>query len=217
MLASLLFHLYKIPSLRLRHLILYLVPKLEGGPFYSKTLRRIFREFDRVDVGLYTHGGCFTPGAIDRETTIGRYCSIASGVRILTINHPLDFKSTHAFFFNPKLGYCGKELVEYNPISVGNDVWMGHNSIVMPNVKQIGDGAVIAAGAVVNKDVPPFAVVVGNPARVVRFRFPPDVIGQLLVERWWDKPIEELDLNEYTRHFLKKSASLVEQQEVLPD
>ena len=201
MLASLLYHLYKIPSLRLRQLILYLVPKLEGGEFYSKTLRRIYRDYLGVEIGLYTHGGCFVRQAVDRHATIGRYCSIASGVRILNINHPLDFKSTHAFFFNPKLGYCAEELVGHIPIAIGNDVWMGHNSIVMPNVKRIGDGAVIAAGAVVNKDIPPFAVVVGNPARVVRFRFPPEIIARLLEERWWDKPIEELDLNEYTRSY----------------
>lgn len=216
MLASFLFHLYKIPSLRLRQLILYLVPKLDGGEFRSKTLRRIYRDFEGVDVGMFTHGGCFARGAIDRYAIIGRYCSIASGVRILSINHPLEFKSTHAYFFNPGLGYCQEEHVRYGSISIGNDVWMGHNAIVLPSVKRIGDGAVVAAGSVVNKDVPPFAVVVGNPARVVRFRFPPEVIAQLLVERWWDKPIEELDLNEFTRPFLQNASAPMDPEEILP-
>jgi serine acetyltransferase len=78
------------------------------------------------------------------------------------------------------------------PLKIGNDVWLGHNSIIMPNVKEIGTGAVIGAGAVVNKDVPPYAVVVGNPARVVKYRFEKCVIEELLKSKWWEKSIEEL-------------------------
>ena len=138
---------------------------------------------------------------MDRYTTIGRYCSIAGGARTLNIDHPMDLKSTHGFFFNPVLNYCGKGAMEYIPLAIGNDVWLGTNCMILPHARRIGDGAVIAAGAVVNKDVPPYAVVVGNPARVVRFRFPKEVIEELLVSRWWEKPIEELNLSEFCRPY----------------
>ena len=91
-------------------------------------------------------------------------------------------QSTHAFFFNPYFKYCTEDNLESIPLTVGNDVWIGHNAIIMPNVKSIGDGAVIAAGSVVNKDIPAYAVVVGNPARIVRYRFSKEKIEELLYE-----------------------------------
>ena len=185
----------------LRPMVFKLLYRLEGGAFYSKTLRRIFQCYHKVEIGMYTHGGCFVPGAIDRFTTIGRYSSIAYGVRTSNRNHPMEFKSTHGFFSNPKLGYRPDDPLHYIPLEIGNDVWIGANALILPHVRTIGDGAVIAAGAVVNKHVPPYAVVVGNPARVVRFRFPKEVIEELLASRWWDKPIEELDLSEFCRPY----------------
>jgi len=202
MLESCLFGLYRIDNRALRFLIRRLVLRWERGEFHSQTLRRIFRKYYGVEIGLYTHGNCFVPGEIDRFTTIGRYSSIARGVRMLNIDHPMEFKSMHGFFFNPELDYCRQNLMDYKPLFVGNDVWIGANALILPHVRTIGDGAVIAAGAVVNKDVPPYAVVVGNPARVVRFRFPPAIIERLLAERWWEKPIEELDPSEFCRPYL---------------
>ena len=113
-------------------------------------------------------------------------------------NHPLEFKSMHGFFFNPHLGYCEKDVVEYISLNVGHDAWIGHNAIILPNVKEIGIGAVVAAGAVVNKDVPPYAVVVGNPARTVRFRFSPEIISNLLESKWWEKSIEEIKKSDFS-------------------
>jgi virginiamycin A acetyltransferase len=202
LIADILYRLYPAKTRILRALFLRMVCRLEGGDIYSQTLRRIFRDYYRVDVGLYTHSECFVPGAFDRHTTVGRYCSIAQGVRTMNRNHPLEFKSTHAFFFNPELGLIREDPINYLPLEIGNDVWIGAKAVILPNVRKIGDGAVIGASAVVNKDVPPYAVVVGNPARVVRFRFPPEVISRLLASRWWEKPIEELDLNEFTRPYL---------------
>ena len=85
----------------------------------------------------------------------------------------------------------------------GNDVWIGHNAIIMPNVKNIADGAVIAAGAVVNKDIPPYAVAVGNPSRIVRFRFSKEIIEELIASRWWEKSIEEIKpvIGEFTKNY----------------
>jgi virginiamycin A acetyltransferase len=203
MLTYFLYTAYRFATLRTR--VLNLLDRLEGGEFYSPTLRRIFRDYHNVEIGLYTHGACFVPRAIDRFTTIGRYCSIAHGVRTFNHNHPMNFKSTHAFFFNPHFGKCPNFNVEITHLVIGNDVWIGANALILPNTRNIGNGAVIGAGAVINKDVPPYAIVVGNPARVVRFRFPPKVIDELVASKWWEKPIEQLNMGEFGRPFLQDS------------
>jgi acetyltransferase-like isoleucine patch superfamily enzyme len=197
--SDLLFLLYKVHNGRFRRTIRSLVMRLEGGEMYSQTLRRIFRVYHQVDIGLYTHGGCLQPGMVSPLTTIGRYCSIASGVRILNRDHPVDFKSTHALFFNPQLGFCKEELVPYMPKVIGSDVWIWAGAVILPSATNIGHGAVIAANALVNKDVPPYAVVVGNPARVVRFRFSQEVIDHLLESKWWERDIDQLlqDIEDY--------------------
>jgi acetyltransferase-like isoleucine patch superfamily enzyme len=177
---------------RLRGLVPRVARHLEGGEFRSTTLREIFARYWGVEVGLYTHGGCFQTGMVDAKTKIGRYCSIAYGVRIVNHNHPLSFKGTSGLFFNPELGLCDRWLVEHNPLEIGNDVWIGVNAVILPEVSRIGDGAVVGAGAVVNRDVPPYAVVLGNPARVVKYRFSEEVIAQLLKEKWWEKDLAEL-------------------------
>jgi len=110
-------------------------------------------------------------------------------------NHPIEFQSTHPYFFNTSLGYVKKELIPMREIVIGNDVWVGRNTLILPSVKKIGDGAVIGAGAVVTKDVPDFSVVVGNPAKVVKYRFSEEVQGKIKASRWWDKDIEELQKN----------------------
>ena len=192
MICKMLYKLYRIKNHRIKKMIRTFVTKIEKGEMYSETLRRIYKDYHDVEIGMYTHGGCFIPFQVDRHTTIGRYCSIARTVRIMNRNHPLDFKSTHAMFCISSFQLCEQDLVSHIPLKIGNDVWIGHGAIVMPNVREIGDGVVIAAGAVVNKNVPPYAIVVGNPARVVRFRFSEDVINELLSSRWWEKSIDEL-------------------------
>ena len=80
-------------------------------------------------------------------------------------------------------------------------MFMGHNVIILPSVNKIGDGAVIGAGSVVHEDVPPYGVVVGHPARLVRYRFNKEVIAGLLASRWWEKPLRELaqDIESFRR------------------
>ena len=119
---------------RLRGLVLRVARRLEGGEFRSTTLREIFARYWGVEVGLYTHGGCFQIGMVDAETKIGRYCSIAYGVRIVNHNHPLSFKGTSGLFFNPELGLCDRWLVERTPLEIGNDVWIGVNAVILPAV-----------------------------------------------------------------------------------
>jgi acetyltransferase-like isoleucine patch superfamily enzyme len=188
--SKLVIKLYGTNSLG-RALAVRIVNRLDGGEMYSVTLREIFRRYHGVDVGLYTHGGCFTPHAFGRNTTIGRYTSIARSAFAATLDHPTHFKGMHGFFFNANLGYTDRAR-EYSTLRIGHDVWLGHNAIITSNVNQIGDGAVVGAGAVVFKDVPPYAIVVGNPGRVVRYRFPPETIARLLEEKWWDRDIEDL-------------------------
>jgi acetyltransferase-like isoleucine patch superfamily enzyme len=169
-----------------------LVTRLEGGEMFSRTLRRIFRQYHGVDVGLYTHGGCFVPNNMAPGVVIGRYCSIAVTAYAFTRNHPMDLRSSHAVFFNPLLGFADSEIVPRGRLVVGNDVWIGHNAVVLPSVSSIADGAVVSAGAVVNKNIPPYAVVAGNPCRVVRYRFSDSVISDLLASRWWEQPLGAL-------------------------
>jgi tetrahydrodipicolinate N-succinyltransferase len=105
----------------------------------------------------------------------------------------MEFKSTHGYFFNPVLKLCDKHLVDTIPLKIGNDVWIGEYAVILAHVTEIGDGAVIGAGTVVNKNVPPYAVVIGNPGRVVRYRFSKEIIEKLLASRWWEKDVEQID------------------------
>lgn len=168
----------------------------------SPTLRRIFADYHQIEIGLYSYGNCFDPHAMAQFTKIGRYCSFADGTRVFSGNHPVEFRSTHPYFYEPAFGYVETELIPRNRLTIGNDVWLGYNSVILPGVKRIGDGAVIGAGAIVTKDVPDFAVVVGNPARVVRYRFSEDTQREIKNSNWWDKSIEELRENmpEFTRN-----------------
>ena len=189
------YKIYRLNNNRIRSLILKILNRIEGGTFYSSTLREIFRNYHKVDIGMYSHGACFVPGQIDQHTIVGNYCSMAPTARVMNRNHPMEFISMHGFFFNTVFGFCQEDHIEYIPLNIGHDVWLGHNSIIMPYVQNIGTGAVIGAGAVVNKDVPPYAVVVGNPARIVRYRFSQEKIDELLKSKWWEKSIEEIRPN----------------------
>lgn len=185
-----------------RYLSTKLINRLEGGEIHSDSLREIFRRYHGVTIGAYTHGGCFVPHNFGRNTRIGRYSSIARSAFAATLDHPTEFKGMHGFFFNSNLGYTD-HVRDYAELNIGNDVWLGHNAVIGSNVRNIGDGVVIGAGAVVFKDVPPYAVVVGNPGRVVRYRFSTETIAKLLEERWWDKDIEDLapDIRLFDRPF----------------
>lgn len=194
--GNLLFFLYGIIKRRMiRSFILNLVPKLEGGLLLSLTIRKIFFSYHNIDIGLYSQSGCFVIynfSATPPMTTIGRYCSIANTVHAFNANHPMNLKSSNAIFFNPKLGYSKKDILTRTALNIGNDVWIGHNAIIMPTVSNIGDGAVIGAGALVYQDVPPYAVIAGVPGQVVRKRFPQAIIDELQTSKWWEKSLDEL-------------------------
>ena len=145
---------------------------------------------------------------------VGSFCSIASDVCVGMGTHDLNKLSTSPLFTEKHNGtgssWVNQEPSPYKQVIVGNDVWIGERALVMGGL-QIGDGAVIAAGAVVTKDVPPYAVVGGVPAKVIKYRFSPDIIGKLERLKWWTlsenvlkKHIEEFQTNEITVDVLDK-------------
>ena len=135
------------------------------------------------------------PKILDNDTGAtlrgGSFCSIAEGVKIyLGGHHQTVFASTYPFgkINQHVFGYGGYDV---NPnrgdIHIGSDVWIGEDAKIMPNVK-IGHGAVIGCGAIVTKDVKPYSIVAGNPAKFIKYRFSEEVINELLDIAWWDLP-----------------------------
>jgi len=163
--------------------------RLERGGFYSATARELLRRHHDVEVGAYSYGECMIPGVFPPGVTIGRYTSIAPGVRVYNQNHPLAHLSTHPFFYDPRLRCVGENPIPRHRLRIGNDVWVGVNAIITPGCTRIGDGAVIGAGAVVTRNVDDFAIVAGNPARLIRYRFAPAQQETIRRARWWDLPL----------------------------
>lgn len=144
-----------------------------------------------------TIGKCSCMGTLSAayDTSIGKFCSIARECYIGGASHPLDRVSTSGCFYL-KFNFTGKCYYEndYNwhtRTTIGNDVWLGIRTIVLGGVT-IGDGAVIGAGSIVTKDVGPYEIWAGNPARFIRKRFDDDTIEKLLESKWWDWSDEEL-------------------------
>jgi acetyltransferase-like isoleucine patch superfamily enzyme len=127
---------------------------------------------------------------------IGKYCSIAGGVKISFGDHNANLPSTFPFSayssFWPNLPSEVQHHTSKGDVVIGNDVWIGIDAFIGSGVT-VGDGAVIGAKAVVTKDVPPYGIAVGNPARIARYRFKPDIIRDLLMLKWWELDDTEVD------------------------
>jgi len=163
-------------------------------PFTSISLRKKFAyEYD-IHIGLYSYG-CFDSLRIAHGTRIGRYCSFATTSVIFNGSHGLEFLSLHPYLYNPALKVVETETIQRTKCSVEDDVWVGHNAIILPGVKIVGRGSVVAAGAVVTKDVPRYAIVAGNPAHVLRYRFDATIIERIEATNWWLWSKEELIRN----------------------
>ena len=151
-----------------------------------------------VDMGLFSYVG---PQSELRSCSIGRFCSIAANVAIGPAEHPVDWVTSHP------VGYAGMKHFKDSPLwqlfegeprrfegnggetKIGHDVWIGRNVVIRQGVV-IGDGAIIAANSFVNKDVAPYSIVGGSPAKVIRMRHSDVLIERLLAARWWDWAIE---------------------------
>ena len=142
------------------------------------------------------------------NTNIGRYCSIASGVNIGQGNHPYKWLSTSPFQYEQSFRFKTGPKYKYHDMYqkykvpennrrkaldsirkpktiIGNDVWIGTNAIVLPGVR-IGNGAIIGAGCIVTKDVPDYAIIAGNPGKVIKYRFNHNIINRLIKLKWWN-------------------------------
>ena len=151
--------------------------------------------FCRLNLTELGDGSYVANGSRINNAKIGKFCSIGPDTRIGLGKHPVkDFVSTHPAFYSPRnaAGFSfsnRNKFVETERVIIGNDVWLGQSAIVCDGVR-IGDGACIAAGAVVTRDVAPYTIVGGVPAQFIRYRFPENVITRLLEIRWWERDIE---------------------------
>jgi len=154
-------------------------------------------EVIRCTIGAYSY---VSEDCILQHATVGRFCSIARSVLIGLGEHPLgENASTSPWFYSRQGSFAGR--AEHfdgfceNPVTViGSDVWIGAGAILKAGIR-VGDGAVIGAGAVVTKDVPGYAIVVGIPAKILRYRFADDVIADLTRLQWWNLELPQILAN----------------------
>lgn len=166
----------------------------EKSTFTKKSHIRYFAKLTNVQLNAYSRIGlsCFI-----KNTKIGKFTAIARSCVIGLGQHPTNYLSSNSIFYKKgSWGYHDDWIgnVEFNnnlPIMIGNDVWIGIKCIIMDGVT-IGDGAIVAAGSVVTKDVPSYSIVGGVPAKVIKYRFSEEIINRLLEIKWWNLTDEEI-------------------------
>jgi virginiamycin A acetyltransferase len=172
-----------------------LIPFLKA-PVVQRTIRQIVNEETiyyaspellRIAQPSFVRARLLRYSPDDPQASVGRFCSLNDASYLLTGgDHHTEYVSTCLFYF--AMGAGPKRFADSKgPIVIGNDVWSGFGSVVLPGVT-VGDGAVLAAGAVVTRDVPPYSIVGGVPAKVISYRFEEPVRAALLRIRWWDWP-----------------------------
>ena len=145
-----------------------------------------------VTIGRYSYTGANT---ILKTAEIGNFCSLSWNISATGNRHDYLKLTAHPVSQLTSFGIVDENGPhEKRKIIIGNDVWIGANACIMPGVK-IGDGAVIGAGAIVTKDIPPFAVAAGNPARIIKYRFSDEQISDLMAIKWWNWSDEKLREN----------------------
>ena len=169
-----------------------------------------------VSIGRYTCGHAYLLQDFPMATSIGRFCSINKTARIV-VNHPMTSVCTHSFIdvrmFNSKEEmkrideyvekygtyegnhpFRASKIRDNKPVEIGNDVWIGANVVILPGVK-IGDGAILAAGAIVTKDVEPYSIVGGVPAKHIKYRFSDELVAAFMRIKWWEWPVDKIKDN----------------------
>lgn len=166
---------------------------------------RLFKLEKAVRVGQNTSIGDYTfigenTNLGDNCASIGRYCSIGQNCLIGPNIHPIERMSTSAVFYSKSWGvveHSEKSYFNVKPVVIENDVWVGAYAVIMPGVR-VGTGAIIGANSVVTKDIPDYAIAVGTPATVIKYRFDNSTIRKLQSSKWWEKKPEEV-LGEYEK------------------
>lgn len=136
-------------------------------------------------IGNYTR---IKPGCVLKHVEIGKFCSVANNVMIGLGQHPTNLLSTNSIFYKPGVRTDFAKSIDFEEeknIHIGHDVWIGNGAVIMDGIN-IGNGAIIASRAVVTKDVPPFSIVAGIPAKVIRYRFKQEIINYLEETEWWN-------------------------------
>jgi len=158
---------------------------------------------NRCRIGRYTFINRGT--TLFYNTKVGRYCSIGKNCEIGAVDHPIDWLSTSPIQYNigaefdykedcanfKQIKFTEQEDIENKGTDIGNDVWIGSLVFIKCGIT-IGDGAILAAGSVITKDIPPYAIVGGVPAKIIRYRFDRDTIDRLLELKWWDMDLKDL-------------------------
>jgi virginiamycin A acetyltransferase len=142
----------------------------------------------KIKVGYATTFGY--NNILSGNITIGKYCQLGADVAIHATNHPISYLTSY-IGSNLFLGEL-RQFKEEKQITIGNDVWIGHNVIIVGNVT-IGNGAILAAGSVITKDVPAFTIVGGVPAKIIKKRFSAEIMEEIEKLNWWDLTEEELE------------------------
>ena len=162
------------------------------GAYCEVGARTLLTEVTMDDYSYIVNDGQMT------YTEVGKFCSIAAMTRINPGNHPMQRATQAHFTYRASAYFPGEpdeaEFFDWrrgNRVRIGHDVWIGHGAVILPG-RSIGIGAVVAAGAIVTKDVPAYTIVAGNPARIVRRRFPEDIAERLMQLGWWNWEHEAL-------------------------
>lgn len=171
---------------------------------------------DNTIVGDFSYTG---KDCMFQNVKIGKFANIAAAVRIGATDHPMTRATLHHFTYRKRMyGFSDKDDETFfedrarRVTTIGHDTWIGHGALIKPGLT-IGHGSVIGQGSVVTKNIPDYAIVAGNPAKIVRYRFEEEIIQKLLSIKWWDWSYEtikarsedfslpiELFLNKYTHH-----------------
>ncbi len=142
---------------------------------------------------------------------IGSFCSIARNVSIQEYNHYSDRVTSYFITHHLFDGKWVEDIKSAGPIDIGNDVWIGTQSIILSGVK-VGHGAIIAANSVVTNDIPPYSIAAGTPCKVIKLRFSNDIIEKLLITKWWDWDIYKIRKN---RSFFSGNLTLEKMQNII--